>query len=246
MTSSTSGIPVLLALKRDLICGYHILDHDGQASGIAGHLSARLPGANTFWSHRWGHTFGEVRATDLQEADFDLNPVSGDGAVNPTMHIHTRIYLARPDVNCIVHTHGSGVLALSAVGGRIEMCTQPAAIFLDEIDHFDEYEGVVLGKGEGDILASALGGRRGLVLRQHGQLIAGGSIGEAVFLAVRLEFVARIQLAAMQTGRPLEIMLAAMARQAHGFFWKSDNIRLQWAALQREILRCRPGILDGL
>ena len=30
-------------LKQDLLHAYHILDADGQSSGIAGHLTARLP-----------------------------------------------------------------------------------------------------------------------------------------------------------------------------------------------------------
>ena len=36
--------PELAALRRELLLGYHALDLDGQGSGIAGHLSARLPG----------------------------------------------------------------------------------------------------------------------------------------------------------------------------------------------------------
>ena len=133
-----------------------------------------------------------------------------------------------------------------AADSRIEMCTQPAAIFQDELAYFDEYEGVVLGKSEGDSIADALGSRRALILKNHGQLIAGRTVGEAVFLAVRLEFVARLQLAAMQTGRTLANMPDSMTRQAHDFFWKTDNIRMQWEALQREILRLRPEILEGL
>jgi L-fuculose-phosphate aldolase len=235
----------LVKLKQDLLCAYHILDHDGQASGIAGHLSARGAGGDTFWSHRWGYTFGEMTARDLHEADFELKVLQGDGRINPTMHIHTRIYLARPDVKCIVHTHGENVLALSAAGQRIVPCTQPAALFYDDCAYFDEYEGFVLGKEEGESIAEALGQNSAVILAHHGQLVVGKTIGEAVFRAVRLEFVARVQRLAMMLG-PLREMPVEATLQAQGFFTGTNNIQLQWEALRREILRLRPGILNGV
>lgn len=233
--------PELAALRRDLVLGYHVLDLDGQASGIAGHLSARLPGAGTFWSHRYGVTFGEVGGHDLVEADFELNALRGSGAVNPTMHLHTRIYLARPDLNAIVHTHGRNVLALTTVADGLEMCTQQAALFLDDVALLDEYEGIALGKDEARIVREALGGRHALLLRGHGQLVAGRSIGEAVFRALRLEFVAGAQLAAMAAGAPRALPRAAL-EQAQRFQLESDNIPLQWEALKRAALRARPAL----
>lgn len=232
------------ALLRELVTGYHVLDHDGQSSGVAGHLSARIPGAKTFWSHRFGLTFGEIGAAELLEADFELKVLSGEPPINPTMHIHTRVYLARPDVNVIVHTHGRNVLALSAIGAQLEMCTQPAALFFEDIAYLDEYEGAALGKGEGETIAAALGGKSAIILRNHGQLIVGSSVGEAVFRAVRLESVAGLQLAAMASGR-LQQMTEASTRQVQQF-QNSGVTGIQWDALKREVLRRRPHILEGL
>src|SRR3954454_21238530 len=107
-------------LKQDLLHAYHILDADGQSSGIAGHLTARLPGARTFWSHRWGHGFDEITMGDIIEADFNLETVTGEGRVNPTLNIHTQIYGARPDVCGIIHTHGKNGLALRITGSRLQ------------------------------------------------------------------------------------------------------------------------------
>lgn len=233
------------ALRHDLILGYHILDHDGQSSGIAGHLTARLPGAQTFWTHRWGCGFGEVSVAELQEVDFELKRLSGPDPVNPTLHIHTRIYHARPDVNCIVHTHGRNVMVLSAIGAKIEMCTQTAAQFYGECGFLDEYDSFVLGENEGDAIAEALGERRALILKHHGQLIAGATIADAVCSAVRLELVAGLQLAAMSAGK-LEIMPESVSRRTHDFFRRPQQTELVWDLHQREILRLRPEIIAGL
>jgi L-fuculose-phosphate aldolase len=235
--------PALAELLRELVTGYHVLDHDGQSSGVAGHLSARLPGAQTFWSHRFGLTFGEIGAAELLEADFELKVLSGQPPINPTMHIHTRIYVARHDVNVIVHTHGRNVLALSAIGAELEMCTQPAALFYNDIAYLDEYEGAALGKGEGETIAAALGAKSAIILRNHGQLIVGSSVGEAVFRAVRLESVAGLQLAAMASGK-LKLMPQAGTRQVQKF-QNSGVTAMQWEALRRDILRRRPDILAG-
>ena len=232
-------------MKRDLIIGYHVLDDDSQSSGIAGHLTARLPGAGTFWTHRWGLSFGEVSADELLQSDFGLNIVSGRPPMNPTLHIHARIYARRPDVNCIVHTHGHNVMALSAIGGRIEMCTQTAAQFYGDCGYFDEYESFVLGKEEGDSIADALGSHRALILKHHGQLVVGGSIPDVVGSAVRLELVAGLQLKAMASGE-LVNMPDDLSRKTHDFFRRPQQADLQWGLHSREILRRRPEILLGL
>ena len=39
--------------------------------------------------------------------------LSGDGMANPANRFHSWIYRARPDVQCIVHTHAFHVAALS-------------------------------------------------------------------------------------------------------------------------------------
>lgn len=228
-----------VALKRDLLHAFHILDADGQASGIAGHLTARLPGAQTFWSHRWGQGFEEVTYEDLIEADFELNTVTGLGRVNPTLHIHTRIYLARPDVNCIVHTHGTNAVALGVTGAILEPITQTGALFYDDVALFDEYDGVVLGTAEGDAIAEALGPRRGLLLKHHGSLVVGATVREAAIGMMVLEWAAGVQLKAAAAG-PLQHLPDEAARQAKGFLLAASTMDPRWAHLVRRIQRARP------
>jgi len=230
-------------LRRDLLFAYHILDADGQSSGIAGHLTARLPGARTFWSHRWGLGFDEVAAGDLIEADFELATVSGEGRVNPTLNIHTQIYEARPDVGCIIHTHGRHALALGATGATLEPVTQSGAIFYDDIALLDEYEGVVLGKDEGDTIAEALGPRRAVLLKNHGALVVGSSVREATIAMLVLEFAADVQLKAMAAG-PLSRMPESAARQAKRFLLSDELTDQRFEHQVRRLLRERPFLAD--
>jgi L-fuculose-phosphate aldolase len=226
-------------LTSDLLHAYHILDADGQASGIAGHLTARLPGADRFWSHQWGVGFDEVRAEGLIEADFDLKTTRGEGRVNPTLHIHTRIYRARPDVNCIIHTHGKAGVALGCAGMNLEPITQTGAIFHDDIALFDEFHGIVLDTNEGDAIAAALGQRRGLLLKNHGALVVGGNVAEACIGMTVLEWAADVQLRAAASG-PLQRLDAGAAAQSKGFLLNPANLGLRWDFLKRKIARSHP------
>lgn len=233
----------LQALKRDLLHAYHILDADGQSSGIAGHLTARLPGARTFWSHRWGLGFDEVAYDDLIEADFELATVTGDGRVNPTLNIHTQIYEVRPDVGSIIHTHGKNALALGAAGSTLEPVTQTGAVFYDDIAFLDEYEGVVFGKSEGDTIAEALGRRRGVLLKNHGALVVGANVREATIAMLVLEFAAEVQLKAMAAG-PLSRLPEAAARQAKKFLVSPELIDQRFEHQVRRIRRDRPFLAE--
>ncbi len=226
-------------LKQDLLHAYHILDADGQASGIAGHLTARLPGSDRFWSHQWGVGFDEVRADGLIEADFDLNTTRGQGRVNPTLHIHTRIYRARPDVTCIIHTHGKAGVALGCAGMTLETITQTGAVFHDDIALFDEFHGIVLDTNEGDAIAAALGPKRGLLLKNHGALVVGASVAEACIGMTVLEWAADVQLRAAAAG-PLQKLDPAAAAQSKKFLLNAANLGLRWDFLKRKIARSRP------
>lgn len=235
--------PELRELKHDLLHAYHILDADGQSSGIAGHLTARLPGQRSFWSHRFGLGFEEVTAADLIEADFELRTVSGEGRVNPTLNIHTQIYEVRPDVTCIIHTHARNGLALGACGSTLEPVVQSGALFYDDIAFLDEYEGIVLGKSEGDTIAEALGGRRGILLKNHGALVVGATVREAVISTQMLEFAAEVQLKAMAAGR-LSPLPEPAARQAKQFLLSKAVMDQRWAHQCRRVRRQRPFLAE--
>ena len=132
-------------LRQQLLFAFHVVDMLGQPSGMGSHLTARLPGAETFFFHVHNFGFGEVTQELIHEADFELNVLSGENVdVNPTLHIHTRIYTARPDVTCILHTHAKHVTALSAIGENTRVTTQGGARLYDECVFFDEDDGAAL------------------------------------------------------------------------------------------------------
>lgn len=234
------------ALLQDLLCGFHLMDLTGQPSGIGSHMTARVPGTETFFFHIHNFGFGEVTPDLIHEADFDLNVLSGDGTadINPTLHIHTRIYLARPDITCIVHTHAKHVAALSAIGTNLVPVTQSGARFHDRCIFFDEDDGVALGKAPGEAMARALGDKgNSMVLKNHGLLAAGGSIAQAMLLADTMEKEAEIQLMAMAAGT-LDLASDEGRERSHAYVASDLMIERAWTYHMRRLARERPEVLQ--
>jgi L-fuculose-phosphate aldolase len=229
-------------LLQDLLCAFHIIDLAGQPSGMGSHLTARLPGAQTFFFHVHNFGFGEVTPDLIHEADFELNVLDPPADINPTLHIHTRIYLARPDIACIVHTHAKHVAALSAIGANIEPITQGGARLHDDCVFFDEDDGVALGKEPGTLMAQALGRRHAMVLKNHGLLAAGRSIAEAVILADTMEKEAEIQLLAMAAGK-LDLPTVAGRERTREYLRGEAMIERSWTYLLRRLAQARPHVM---
>jgi L-fuculose-phosphate aldolase len=238
-------------LKRELLAAYHILDLFGQNAGIAGHLTARLPGGDSFWCHGYGQGFEEVRAADLHRADMDLNVLEGPGRINPSHVIHTGLYRARPDVCCVIHTHSLNTVALSATGVTLKPLFQSALMFEGDISLHREYGGIVDTRETGEELARALGAGRALLLVNHGTLLVGRSIREAVHCAIMLDEACRIQLSAMAAaaGAPLCEVDAASASDAKRFLLSDGVLALRWNHYMRRVLAAKPWLaaeLDAL
>lgn len=230
-------------LRQELLFAFHIVDMLGQPSGMGAHLTARLPGTERFFFHVHNFGFGEVTPELIHEADFELNVLSGDGVdINPTLHIHTQIYAARPDVTCILHTHAKHVTALSASGENIRVITQGGARLFEECVLFDEDDGVALGKAPGNAMAHALGGRSCLVLKNHGLLTAATSVPAAVILADTMEREAEMQLMAMAAG-PLDPPSDAGSRRTKEYLFNDKMFSRGWTYLMRQLARERPDVL---
>ncbi|NKE43932.1 hypothetical protein HB662_04030 [Roseomonas frigidaquae] len=235
-------------LKREVLAAYHILDTHGQNAGIAGHLTARAPGAQDFWCHGYGQGFEEVRAADLHNADMTLRVLSGPGRVNPSLVIHAALYRVRPDIGCVIHTHSPSAVMLTATGCELLPLFQSALMFHEDCALHAEYEGIIDTAETGALLAAALGPRRALLLANHGTLVVGRNVREAVHCAIMLDEACRIQLGAMAAacGRPLHQVDATTASDAKRFLLSDQVLALRWHHYLRHTIAVRPWLAEEL
>lgn len=225
-------------LRSELLTGFHILDEEGQNSGIAGHLTARLSNTERLLGHRYGLAFDEVRVGDILDADFDLQ-TSSDDRVSPSLAFHVSIYRARNDVGAIVHTHGRHALALGAAGAEFCPVYQSALMLWDRVRAYDRYDGIVESADVGARMAEALGDGRVLALRNHGIVAIGATVREAVCAAVVYEENCAIQLTALAAG-DLVSLEGPEVEQARDFLGSHKVISMRWQQLARKAGRSRP------
>lgn len=110
--------------------------------------------------------------------------------------IHHAVHSARPDVNCVAHSHSIYGRAFSSLGRNIDMISQDACAFYNDISYYAAFRGIVLDKEEGLAIAAALGQKKAAVLLNHGLLTCAQSIEATVYWFVSLESTCRAQLLA--------------------------------------------------
>jgi L-fuculose-phosphate aldolase len=230
-------------LQQKLALTARILAHQDHGSGLAGQVTARGKKTGTMWTGRFGLGLEELRASDFLLVDQDLNVLEGEGMVNPANRFHLWIYLKRKDVKSIVHTHSPYASALAMIGVPLIPSHMDTAMFYNDCAFLEHWPGPPIGDDEGELIATALGKNRAILLAHHGQLSAGGSVEEASVLAYNFEVAARLQLLAMAAGeiKPLD---PSCAEDAHDYRLKPEVLNATF--LYQARVRLRQGEKDCL
>ena len=136
-------------------------------------------------------------------------------------------------------------MAVASLDCGLLPLTQTAMRFL-KIGYHD-YQGVVLDLKEQASLLQDLGQGEALILRNHGALTVGRTVGEAFNWMHRLELACRAQLAAMATGAPLRAVSPAVLEETWNNYQPGTRRPygvLEWPALLRKLDRIDPGFRD--
>src|ERR1700756_5999519 len=169
------------AVRVDLAACYRLIAHFGWDDLVLTHNSARVPGEpNHFLINPMGLMFDEITASNLLKMDLDGNLVepSEYEANRAGYVIHSAIYMGRPDVQCIIHTHTEADIAVGALQEGLLPLSQWAMRFYNRLGYHD-YEGVSLDLDERERLQHSIGQHPVLVLRHHGLFAARRTVAEA-------------------------------------------------------------------
>lgn len=231
------------AMRCDLAALYRVVALFGWGDLLSTHISARVPGEEgAFLINPFGLLFEEVTARNLVKVDAQGRPAGGVGRINPAgFMIHSCVHAGRPEVDCVLHLHTSDGCAVATQDAGLLPLTQHALVIYNDIAYHD-FEGVVLEAGEQPRLLADLGDKRMMILRNHGTLTAGRTVGEAFALMYRLERACRMQVAAQCTGQRLRelpaAVVAATAEQGRRAFGKEGFLpagQMEWAAMLRKL-----------
>ncbi|MET0453169.1 MAG: class II aldolase/adducin family protein [Mycobacterium sp.] len=213
--------------KRRLALAYRVFGAIGWGALGDGHISARDPErTDCFWLARYGVPFKFVTTDDLVLVRAD-GTVEGGGHINEAAYfIHAPIHEAVPDLVAAAHCHTPYGTPFSASVTKLEPISQEACAFFGDHEIFDDEEVSIGSTDGGKRIAAAIGGSRGVILRNHGLLTVGTTVDSAVGFFLLMERCAEVQVKA----RDARAISAEAARRVHDEFDEAVGWQaFQWA-----------------
>ncbi|PHM19645.1 MAG: class II aldolase [Curvibacter sp. PD_MW3] len=225
----------------ELAAAYQLAARLGWTDHIFTHFSARVPGhEGRFLINSFGLRFDEIRPSNLVEVDVHgevLSDPLGLGHNLAGFVIHGAIHGARPDAAAVLHTHTTSGVAVSAQQDGLLMLSQHAARYWGRVAYHD-FEGFAFDYSEQERLVAELDDKRVLILRNHGLLTIGRSIGEAFQELYFLERACAIQIAAQAGGQALIVPPESVLQKTAQVYERSTGTAYTariWDAFLRQI-----------
>lgn len=181
-------------IKINLSYAYKILSHLNLDDHTYTHLSARSEETSCFYIYPFGMCFTEVEPEILMKVSLGGNVISGSECqYNKTGYLlHSAIYKERRDVNAVFHIHTPEIVAVSASSRGLLPLSQWALHFYNKIS-YHSYDSLLLHENQSSKLVNDLGENFTMLLRNHGAVICGRSIEEALFFTYHLDKACKTQ-----------------------------------------------------
>lgn len=213
-----------------------ILAREGCESQVAGHVSARAPGEDAFWVSPFEY-FDETLPDRVVKVGMDLRLLEGDWEPSPAIRFHAGIYRARPDVASVIHTHSHWVSVVATTRRPIGMFNVGSVLFFEDQALYED-DGT-RPPVDPERMAEALGGKRVLLIKNHGAVIASQSLENATIEALMLEKAARYHVEAERIGGTE--FPEAEARRGRAAYHK-HFLPQMWEANLRRLARSDPDL----
>jgi ribulose-5-phosphate 4-epimerase/fuculose-1-phosphate aldolase len=234
-------------IRVDLAAAYRLVAYYGWDDLIFTHLSARVPGPeHHFLLNPYQLMFEEVTASSLVKVDMNGQPVGETPFITNAagFTIHSALHMAREDAQAVMHLHTPHGQAVSAHSDGLLPLTQTAMLIREDVA-FHDYEGVAVDLDERERLIANIGNKGAMLLRNHGTLAIGETVGEAFLKLYFLERACEAQILALSAGeanlnRPPQGSPEVTAQQGK-MGLKMAAGALAWPALLRKAYRLDPG-----
>jgi L-fuculose-phosphate aldolase len=225
-------------IKEKLIWAGKVLVDEGQDDFTRGHISFRLPDKPSLFFMK-PHSIGldEITVDNILTIDLDGKVVAGTARRHSEVYIHSEILKARPDVNCVLHTHPPYSIALSASNRPLLAYSQPGALFHKAVGVYDDTINLIRSDAMGASVARALGPHRAVLLKNHGTVTVGATIAETVVGMIMLENAAMIQMITEAAGEPKPLFPDADIEKLRNDISRPEQFEVNFEYLVRRARR---------
>ncbi len=236
------------AAREDLAACYRLVAAQGWDDLVFTHISLRVPGEEGhFLINPYGLLFDEITASSLVKIDMEGNVVLDTGhPVNAAgFVIHSAVHAAREDAHCVLHLHTLDGTAVASTDHGLLPLNQTALLVREDVA-FHDYEGVAVDLDERERLAADLGDKHLMLLRNHGTLTVGATVGEAFTRMYYLERACSMQVRTLACGgTPFAVEDHVTEKTAHqGKLLHLAGDALVWPAMRRRLDRESPSYRD--
>jgi ribulose-5-phosphate 4-epimerase/fuculose-1-phosphate aldolase len=234
-------------LRLELAAAFRVAHHLGWNVDTLNHISLRIPGTDTFLMNPQGLGWDEITASSLSTLDFNRNVLSHSGLkIQPAgYNFHSGMLKARPDINCVLHVHEASGTTIGAIDDAepLVILAQGGCRLYQEVGYHG-FEGLAQEEDEVPRMLADLGDKHALIMRNHGLLSVGVTLGEAFGFMRALIDACALQARVMTTGRklrPIPPELQAHTKaQMNGRLGNAPREDISWAYWLRLAERLDP------
>lgn len=241
----------LQMLKVQLAAAHRMAVLDELEEGIDNHFTVEVPGRpGVYLILPFGIHWSQAKASDMILFNEAGETLEGQGVVELSAQcIHAPIHRLT-GAKVVLHTHQTWAVALNMLkNNQLLPATQTAAFFHGQIAYDDGYQGTADDLSEGERLAAAMGDKPIVFMKNHGVLVTGDNIAQAYRRLYRLERVCRMQVLAMGTGQPIQVLSDEVIAQIqtpapHDRHPRALREKLYFESVMRIVDRQLPGYAD--
>jgi len=192
------------AARQHVLDMCHSMLERGYLKATEGNVSVRIAGRELYAVTPSNYDYDKMRLEDICIVDFEGKHVpdeySTDGIV-PSIEcgMHANIYVERPDVNAIVHTHQPFASALAYLRKEIPPLTDEQVRFLGKKVAIIDYAPSGTGFLAKNVQKKVASGDNAFIIANHGIVAVGTDPDRAVFNMALLEKVSIAYLMALST-----------------------------------------------
>jgi ribulose-5-phosphate 4-epimerase/fuculose-1-phosphate aldolase len=138
-------------------------------------------------------------------------------------------------VGAVIHTHPMLSTVFGSSEHELQPVTHEGALFVPPVvPRYGETTALIITKEQGEGVAAALGTHRALFMRNHGVVVTGATVEEAVCNAILLEKACRANLAAL-AAQPYQVTSPEEALLKREQIYHGDNLLTRWDGVPKYI-----------
>jgi len=189
--------------KQEVMDACHTLLERGYLKETEGNISARISRQNAFAITPSNYDYAKMQTNDICVLDFDMKRIESEMKPSIESGMHAGVYQTRPDVHCIIHTHQPYASALALIKSPIPALFDEQVMRLGRSVDIIPYAPSGTGFLKNAVIAKIKNNNNAFMLQNHGVLVFGVTMEQAVHNMALLEKCALTYLLALLTEKKI-------------------------------------------